>query len=271
VNINLLGTVSVAFGGSRHEIRANKVRAMLAALAIDAGRTISHMELADELWSGRSLGNTRNALQAHATRLRRVLDRSPGGPRRTTVLRAVRNGYLLDVPRESVDGNRFLDLAERGAAALPDDPEKAMRLLREGLSLWSGPALLDACDGLRCRSAATMFEERRLTVWEDLIDARLITGDERQAIADLQQLVAKHPMRERFCEQLMVTFYRSGRQGDALELFHWTRRRLDEELGVQPGISLRQRYTEILNQDPVLTLHPTPWSSARRDSMVTSR
>ena len=231
MNINLLGTVSVTFGGSRNEIRANKVRAMLATLAVEAGQAISHMELADELWSGQSLGNTRNALQAHATRLRRVLDRSVNGARRTTVLRAVRNGYLLDVPRESVDGNRFLDLADQGAAALPGRPEEAVRLLQEGLSLWTGPALLDACDGLRCRSAATLFEERRLAVWEDLIDARLIMGDERQAIADLQQLVAKHPMRERFCEQLMVALYRSGRQGDALELFHWTRRRLDEELG----------------------------------------
>ena len=253
MNINLLGTVSVTINGSRHEIRANKVRAMLATLAIEAGRAISHLELADELWSGRSLGNPRNALQAHATRLRRVLDRSANEPRRTNVLRAVRNGYLLDVPRESVDGNRFLDLAAQGAAALPDDPHKAVELLQAGLRLWKGPALLDACDGLRCRSAATLFEERRLTVWEDLIDARLIMGDERQAIAELQPLVAKNPMRERFCEQLMLALYRSGRQGDALEQFHWTRQRLDDELGVRPGMPLRRRFTEILNQDPALS------------------
>lgn len=258
MNINLLGTVSVTISGKRQEIRANKVRTMLATLAIDAGRAISHVELADELWAGRSLTNTRNALQAHATRLRRVLDRSATGPGGTTVLRAVRNGYLLDVPRESVDANRFLDLASQGSAALPHDPATAVERLEAGLRLWYGPALLDACDGLRCRSAATLFEERRLTVWEDLIDARLKMGDERQAITELQQLVAKHPMRERFCEQLMLALYRAGRQGDALELFHWTRRRLDEELGVQPGLPLRRRYTEILNQDPALAGRSAP-------------
>lgn len=269
MDINLLGTVSVTVNGDRQEIRANKVRAMLATLALEAGRAISHVELADELWAGQALRNPRNALQAHATRLRKVLSGSSSRFRGKAVLRSVHNGYLLDVPRESIDGNRFLDLAAEGADALPGDPQKALELLQAGLRLWRGPALLDACDGLRCRSAAALFEERRLTVWEDLIGARLLMGDERHAIAELQQLVAKYPMRERFCEQLMIALYRSGRQGDALELFHWTRRRLDEELGVQPGVPLQKRYTEILAQDPVLA-HPLSTWKARRDPATTS-
>jgi DNA-binding SARP family transcriptional activator len=264
VNINLLGTISVTVCGNSHEIPASKVRTMLAMLALEAGHAISHMELADELWAGRLLGNMKNALQAHATRLRRVIDHSVTEPR-GTVLRAVRNGYLLDIPPESVDANRFLDLAAKGSAALPGDPARAVELLEAGLRLWHGPALLDACDGLRCRSAATHFEERRLTVWEDLIDARLMLGKDRQAIADLQQLMAKNPMRERFCEQLMLALYRTGRQSDALELFHRTRQRLDDELGVQPCLPLRWRYTEILNHDPVLAhgaARPEPRSRA---------
>lgn len=261
--IDLLGTVSVTVSGKRQEIRANKVRALFATLALEAGRAISHVELTEELWSGRSLGNARNALQAHATRLRKVLDGPAGRPDGSTVLRAVRNGYLLDVPRDAVDGNRFLDLAAQGAAALHGEPERAIPLLEEALTLWRGPALLDACDGLRCRSAAALFEERRLTVWEDLISARLSVGDERHAIAELQQLVAKYPMRERFCEQLMLALYRTGRQGDAVRLFHWTRRRLDEELGVRPGLPLQQRFAEILAQDPALTLPSAVWADRR--------
>ncbi|GGO37545.1 hypothetical protein GCM10012286_11190 [Streptomyces lasiicapitis] len=254
MHINILGPVSVATDGKRTGIQANKVRAMLATLALDAGRAVSHGDLADELWAGQPLGNTRNALQAHATRLRKALDDGRPPERGTAVLRAVRGGYLLDVPPGCVDGNRFLDLATRGAAALPVAPERAIELLQAGLELWHGPALLDAGDGLRCRGAAALFDERRLTVWEDLVRARLAAGEASRAVAELRRLVAEHPLRERFCELLMLALYRTGRQADALELFHATRRRLDEELGVRPGIVLQRRHTEILSQDPALSL-----------------
>lgn len=258
MQIGILGTVSVTVSGKQHEIRASKVRAMLATLALDAGRAISHLELVDELWSGQPLGNARNALQAHATRLRRVLD-GPG----PTPLRSVRNGYLLDIPHDSIDGNRFLVLAAQGAAALRDHPERALELLQAGLQLFRGPALLDAGDGLRCRAAAALFDERRLAVWEDLISARLAIGDERRAVAELKQLVGQHPLHERFRDQLMLGLYRSGRQSDALELFHQTRRLLDKELGLRPGLPLQRRYVEILAQDPALTLPSAVWAGHR--------
>lgn len=254
MHIEILGTVSVTVGGHPREIRANKVRAMFATLALEPGRAISHLELADELWSGQSLGNVHNALQAHAARLRKILDGPSRGRAGVTVLRAVHNGYVLDIPREAVDGNRFLDLAARGSAALRHDPGRALELLESGLRLWRGPALLDAGDGLRCRAAAALFDERRLTMWEDLINARLAVGDVRQAAAELRQLVAQQPLNEHFCEQLMIALYRSGRQGEALTLYHGTRQRLDEELGVQPGLPLQRCYAEILAQDPALTL-----------------
>jgi DNA-binding SARP family transcriptional activator len=252
MQIGILGPVSVTTRGRQYEIRASKVRIMLATLALEPGRAISHEDLVDELWSGQPLGNVRNALQAHATRLRRVLD-DPGTPPDSSPLRSVRNGYLLDIPRENVDGDRFLDQAAQGAAALHSQPARALELLEAGLRLWRGPAMLDAGDGLRCRAAAAVFDECRLAVWEDLISARLALGDERRAIPELRQLVAQHPLRERFRDQLMLALYRSGRQSDALELFHQTRRLLDQELGLRPGLPLQRRYAEILAQDPALT------------------
>jgi DNA-binding SARP family transcriptional activator len=174
----------------------------------------------------------------------------------------VYNGYVLDIPRESVDGNRFLDLAARGSTSLRHDPYRAIELLESGLRLWRGPALLDAGDGLRCKAAAAMFDERRLTMWEDLVSARLAIGDVRQAAADLRSLVSQHPLHEHLCAQLMIALYRSGRQGEALTLYHRTRRRLDDDLGVQPGLLLQQRYAEILAQDPALTLSGITGSSS---------
>jgi DNA-binding SARP family transcriptional activator len=262
VHIEILGTVSVTVGGHEREIRSNKVRAMFATLALEPGQPISHVELADELWSGQPLGNVHNALQAHAARLRKILESPSRGRAAGTVLRTVYNGYVLDIPRESVDGNRFLDLAARGSTSLRHDPYRAIELLESGLRLWRGPALLDAGDGLRCKAAAAMFDERRLTMWEDLVSARLAIGDVRQAAADLRSLVSQHPLHEHLCAQLMIALYRSGRQGEALTLYHRTRRRLDDDLGVQPGLLLQQRYAEILAQDPALTLSGITGSSS---------
>ncbi|MFR0356223.1 AfsR/SARP family transcriptional regulator [Streptomyces sediminimaris] len=229
------------------------MRAMLATLALKAGRAVSNEDLVDELWSGHAIGNARNALQATATRLRRVIE--PALHRRGgSVLRGVNNGYLLELAPEYVDGNRFLDLAARGTAHLQTHPVRSLELLQSALDLWRGSALLDAGDGLRVRGAAALFDERRLTACEDLVNALLSVGDEARAIAELRQLVALYPLRERFCELLMLALYRSGRQGEALDSFLRTRQRLDEELGIQPGPPLQRLHAEILAQAPALRL-----------------
>ncbi|MFC5718649.1 BTAD domain-containing putative transcriptional regulator [Streptomyces gamaensis] len=262
MHIELLGPVRIRAQERSSDIRASKVRAMLATLALHAGRAVSHLELVDELWSGSPLGNPRNALQAQATRVRKVLEAHT--PQHTTsVLRAVPHGYLLDISADAVDANRFLDHVSRGGTALPDDPREAARQLQTGLRLWRGPALFDAGDGLRCASAAALFEERRLTAWEDLVTARLLLGHEAQAIAELQELVARHPLHERFCELLMLALYRTGRQSEALERFRTTHRRLDEQLGIQPGAHLQRRHAEILAQDPALLLPSALWNGRR--------
>jgi DNA-binding SARP family transcriptional activator len=270
VRIDLLGTVSIVTKGVRTELRAAKSRAMLATLALEPGRTISHDELTEELWPGELLGNPRNALQAHATRIRKMLNRCAGKRCRPEVLlRAVYNGYVLDIQREFVDGNRFLDLAARGVGALAGSPERAMDLLQTGLGLWRGPALLHTRTGQRCQGAAALLEERRLSACEDLVSARLLLGDERQAIAELQSLVASHPTRERLCELLMLALYRTGRQSEALHLFHRTRQHLDDELGVQPSKALRRLYEDILGQDPALEAADAVWPG-RRDWPATA-
>ncbi|RAJ40393.1 DNA-binding SARP family transcriptional activator [Kitasatospora sp. SolWspMP-SS2h] len=252
MQINLLGAVSVTTGGIDRTIPANRVRTLLAVLALNIGRVVPQQELAEELWSGRPPAGVPNALQAAATRLRRVLE----GPARErtggTALRSVPHGYLLDLDRDCVDANRFLALTAQGSAALAAEPGRALGLLRSGLQLWRGPALVDVGDGLRCRSAATLFEERRLTAQEDLAEALLAVGDVRQAVAELRRLTAARPSHERFCELLMVALYRSGRQSEALTAYHRTRLRLDEDFGLRPGDAMQRRYAEILSQDPAL-------------------
>ncbi|MEV0766179.1 AfsR/SARP family transcriptional regulator [Nocardia sp. NPDC050435] len=252
IRIDLLGSVSVVVRGERTELRSSKLRAMLATLALDAGRTVYYDDLVAELWPRDILKDSRNALQANATRIRRTLAHCTRGSGQSVALRAVYNGYILDIPPHRVDGPLFLDLSARGSGALSEDPQSAVDLLQEALRLWRGPALLNTHAGERCRGAAAFLEERRLLAWEDLVCAQLLLGDDRSAVAELQRLTAAFPTREGLCELLMLALYRGGRQSEALELFHRTRRHLDEELGVEPSRSLQRLYEEILAQDTAL-------------------
>jgi DNA-binding SARP family transcriptional activator len=246
MRIEILGPLTVV-GADRFTVGGVKVRATLATLALKAGRVVSCEDLVDELWGERPLRNARNALQAHVTRLRKLLDGHDDH-----ALETVDGGYVLNIPRDAVDSHRFQHLVAKGAQAVSVAPRVAVELLERALSLYRGPALLDAGQGVRCRAAACWLDESRVIAREDLLAARLGIGDERAVASELEQLVARYPLRERLYELQMLALYRSGRQADALDVFHRLRRRLGDDLGLQPGLELQRRYRAILAHDPTL-------------------
>lgn len=221
-------------------------------LALSPGLPVSHEQLVDELWGPRMISNSRNALQANIARLRRLLESAIPDRPGEEIVRTAGAGYLLDIPDASVDSQRFLDLARRGLGLVGSAPREAIDLLRQALRQWRGPALLDVQDGSRCRATATHLEEQRLTVQEELIAARLEVGEERGVVHELRQLVAENPGRERFSEHLMLALYRTGRQSEAVSVFHHTSSWLGNELGLSPGRALQRLYQAILVQDHVL-------------------
>ena len=88
------------------------------------------------------------------------------------------------------------------------------------------------------------------------MDADLAAGLHVELVGELRRLVAEHPTHERLAGQLMLALYRCGRQADALEAYSEARRRLADELGVEPGDELRALQDAILHQDPKLLLEP---------------
>ena len=73
-----------------------------------------------------------------------------------------------------------------------------------------------------------------------------------ELVAELEQLVAAEPLRERLRGQLMLALYRAGRQGEALDAYRDAVRTLDAELGLQPGPELERLQQAILAHDPGL-------------------
>src|SRR5206468_1742531 len=89
-------------------------------------------------------------------------------------------------------------------------------------------------------------------------------GEHAQLVPELEEMAADHPLDERIHEQLMLALYRSGRQADALAVYHRLRGTLDEELGIGPGQALRDLETAILQQDPALDAPvPPAWARPR--------
>jgi DNA-binding SARP family transcriptional activator len=251
VEIQLLGSLVINRGSRSWGVTSKRVSSVLALLALTPRQPVPFDQLVDELWGDEHMANAKNALQANVTRLRKLLA-SVAEREGRDVVRTIGTGYLLDVVPESVDVHLFVALADQGAALVGRDPAAAARLLERALGMWRGAALLDVSEGFRCRTASVRLEERRLTAYEDLVTAKLAVGVERVPAPELRQLAAEHPGRERLSELLMLALYRDGRQTEALDVFHRTRRRLADDLGVEPGRSLHAVYEAILHQDDVL-------------------
>lgn len=248
MELRILGPLVLVHGGRHHAIASERNRTLLALLALSDEFPVPAHQLIDGLWADRPMQDARNALQANVARLRKLLE-SLTGIRGDALVRTVNSGYLLALPKQAVDAHQFVALAGVGESAVSDRPSEAIEILERALELWHGPALFDVCDGLRCGMEAAHLEERRLSVRQDLITAKLAVGAARGVVSELRALTVEHPERERFSEQLMLALYRDGRQTEALDVFHGARKRLAIELGVEPGHGLRRLYEAILVQD----------------------
>jgi DNA-binding SARP family transcriptional activator/WD40 repeat protein len=232
-----------------------KERTLLGRLLVSPGRVVPVDVLVDDLWDGTPPPTARKSLQAHVVRLRTALEpeRSRGSPGRYVVRRG--DGYLLAVTADEVDtGIAGANAASGRACLAAGDATTARRRFASALDLWRGEPFADWRD-----AAWTAGERRRLAglfaaLLEGRIDAELALGLHRELIPELESLVTTDELNEAWWSRLMVAQYRSDRQGDALAVARTARARLVEELGVEPGPTLRLLERDILAQSEALTL-----------------
>jgi predicted ATPase/class 3 adenylate cyclase len=173
-------------------------------------------------------------------------------------LRTHAPGYVLTVGPDELDVDRFESLLASGSEAVASDRHAAAAdSLREALALWRGPALADFRYEPFAQAAIARLEELRLVALEQRIEADLELGREAGVVAELEALIAEHPMRERLRGHLMLALYRCGRQADALEAYQSTRRTLVNELAIEPSPALQDLERAILRHDASLD-RPSP-------------
>jgi YVTN family beta-propeller protein len=266
LSFRILGPFEVVDGDRPLVLGGPKLRSLLAMLLLHRGEVVSTDRLIDALWGEGASGTAAKTVQVYVSNLRKALGDG--------VLVTRGHGYVLQTEAGQVDLDRFEQLAAEGRGALEaGDPQGAARRLREGLALWRGPPLADLAYESFAQAAIGWLEEERLGALEDRIDADLALGRHAALVGELEALVAEDPLRERLHGQLMLALYRSGRQADALERYQRARRRLIDELGIEPGPALKQLERAILAQDPELEAPvrasgPRPAIRARRGGLL---
>ncbi|MDV6012195.1 AfsR/SARP family transcriptional regulator [Haloechinothrix sp. LS1_15] len=230
-------------------VSGTRRRALLAVLLLNAGQVVSYSQLIGELWPEGPPHAPSNALHAQVVRLRDSLNRHLGPGQGKQRIAMTDQGYALHLEPGELDLAVFESLRGQASDLAASDPRSAIDKLGQALALWRDIPFGDPPEehGPQLYAAAVRLEEHRLLATEDLVDLRLTAGDHRLLIGELKALVARYPLRERFCEQLIVALGRSGRRAEAVEAFRATRKYMIAELGLEPSSALYQRLQEILN------------------------
>ncbi|MEO3789354.1 BTAD domain-containing putative transcriptional regulator [Nonomuraea sp. B10E15] len=252
VAFKILGPLEAVAGGQPVRLRGQRARAVLAMLLVAEGQVVSTDRLATA-WGDDPPTSVRNQVTIAVAVLRRALREAGADP---GAIVTESSGYRLSAPATdaAVAESR---IAEGRRAAEEGREAEASTLFGEALALWRGPVLTEM-ETEDVRAAAARWEEMRLAVAEERAELELRLGRHSELAAELEALLAEHPLRERLRGLLMLALYRSGRRAGALEVYRTGRRLLVDELGLDPGPELRRLEAAILADDPELRAPPRP-------------
>jgi DNA-binding SARP family transcriptional activator len=249
----VLGPLRVTGAGGTSFISPRKAETLLAVLLTRADQVVSTDQLLSEIWATAAPRRANAALHVYVSQLRKIL-RGPAGGTSPIVTRP--RGYLLRTGRSRIDADDFQQLTQQGRVHFREHRfEQAAATFEAALGMWTGPAFNGLTDSPLVYGYAIWLEEARLECLEMLMETYLTLGRHREIVGRLRKLSAEHPMRESFYRLRMIALYRCERQVEALEVYRAARKRLTDEVGLEPCQSLQEVHNAILlGEDP----HPVP-------------
>ncbi|MFI8952082.1 BTAD domain-containing putative transcriptional regulator [Streptomyces sp. NPDC053750] len=271
MDIDVLGALDVRENGASIAPTAPKPRQVLALLALHADQVVPVSTLIEELWAERPPRSARTTLQTYILQLRELIAAAlakeapaggaAGAPGRSAkdVLVTSPGGYLLVSGGGTSDVREFERLAGMGYRAMDGgDFPGASRRLREALALWTGSAFADVQTGAQLEMEARRLAESRLCALDQRIEADLRLGRHRELLAELTVLTSRYRTHENLHAQFMLALHRSGRRGEALDVYHRLRGTLVREQGLEPSPRLRRLQQSILVAGPETPLPADP-------------
>ena len=244
LTVHILGSVRVDLAGDVVEVAGRRRRALLAALAVRAGRWVPVGDLVDAVWGDDPPAGARTTLQTYVSRLRGRLGEdaivhSPAG-------------YRLG-DEATTDAERARQLAAASARARPGDPGQAADLALEAVGLWQGAALAELADDEWFRPAAVTLADLRADLVDAAADALIAAGRPGQAVPLLDDAVRVDGLREPSQVLLVRALHAAGRSTDAMRAAERYRRLLRDETGLLPGPGLGEVEQQILTGEPATT------------------
>ena len=250
LRFGVLGPLQMSANGTDLPLGAAKQRAVLAMLLINRNRIVPADTLIDAVWQQRPPPEARGSLHAHISRLRRLV--SSAGVDPAAVVVGSQPGYRLNVPDEACDLGRFAIEQKAGIqAAAAGRFEEASRHLSAALAEWRGPVLEDLRDFQFVDPFAAALAEDKLVALTVRAETEIACGRTHSIISELEALVVLHPYREPLWAQLITAYYLAERQYDALDAYGRLKTALADDLGIDPGPTLRGLHQRILRQEPL--------------------
>lgn len=249
-NVRLLGPLEVSGPGGMLRLSGARQRAVFALLALRAPEVVSQSHLVDALWGESPPPTAVKTLHSHVARIRQALTAIGLGD----LLVTRGPGYALTLPPDSLDAVAFDKHTRAGRRALQSgDATAAATALRAGLALWRGDPLADCPVAEWGEAEIARLNEARADAEEILAEATL---GEHGSVAELERLVLRYPLRERFWELLVTAHHRGGRRAEALAAYRRAQDVLLAELGVEPGPQLRALEASALAGSPAAPSRP---------------
>jgi DNA-binding SARP family transcriptional activator len=251
LEFRLLGPLEVLRDGEPVAVGPPRQRELLGFLLVRRGGAAATEELLDALWGDPQPPAAKAALHNAVSSLRRILG--------ADAVRTERGAYALRLEPGALDVVRFEQLLED---ARQRRGGRRRAYLVTALALFRGPPLEDFAHRAWAREEIVRLEELHLAALEDRLDCDVALGRHAEAVAELEALLLRHPLRERLWHVLMLALYRSGRQADALAAYRRAHCAFADELGIEPGVSLRELQRAILVQDSALHDDVDPFERA---------
>lgn len=243
-----------------------KPRRVLEALALSRGGVVSHGRLIDVLWGEHPPPDHTATLQSYVSVLRRCIQ--PGVPPRRSAVRTVHGGYLLDPAAARTD----LDLFDLLVARADTAPTRtALDLLDRASELASAELLTAADDAYWAEPVRVDY--RGHAVRAALRGAELALGPEGgpEATQAAVRLTQRALGLDQYCEPawrlLMRALGASGRRDAALRAYRDCRRRLADDLGVEPAPETQAALRQLVGERGGPARTPT-WESGDLGSVL---
>jgi DNA-binding SARP family transcriptional activator len=249
-DFGVLGPLQIAVDGATVPLGTPKQRAVLAMLVINRNRPVGIESLITAAWEEWPPPGARASLHSYVSNLRKLLA-STGADSRTALVSAP-PGYRLSVADTDCDIGRFVLEKTAGVqAAAAGRFEQASRHLSAALAEWRGSVLEDLRDFQFVEAFATALMEDKMLSHTARAEAEIACGRGYAVIGELESLTTEHPYREPLWAQLITAYYLAERQSDALDAYRRLKTTLAEDLGIDPGPTVRTLYERILRQEPL--------------------